>query len=473
MAVANSGLLDGLRRIGGKFRDLTIDGGLPGAPLGYRLRGATASGPPLTGTWKAGDLVPDRTGMIWICTAGGTGPAASWSVAAPAGPTGPSGPAGAAGLNWRGTYSSAATYAVNDACQYLGSSFICIAGTTGVAPGSPSAPATGWSLLSSIGNAGPTGPGVAGSVVPANMGFAGWAFDPIYASSSTATVLGEIIGTKIIPPAQAAVGIAYYVNTAGVGLVAGENFWSVYDSSGNLGASTPDCSGATNPVSTTSGSATVTAPGTTYTVTTTAASATVTGTGFTASMVGQQFTIAGVTGTFTISAVASSTSLTTTVVIPTTVTSQTMTPVGFIAAMVGAQYTIAGVTGTFTVQSVASPTSLTMSTTIPTTVSVAIMTPTANFSWLTTGMKYTPWAGTYSYLNAANYASVLANGNGTIPKFQSTASGLPTTLINGLISPATFRSGQLGGLTSQSSLPSSVTIGSSTNTNATFWVAIY
>lgn len=68
----NNGILDGVRRIGGRFRDLVVNGGLPGAPLGYRLRGATPSGPPATGTWKAGDEVPDRTGIDWLCTAGGT-----------------------------------------------------------------------------------------------------------------------------------------------------------------------------------------------------------------------------------------------------------------------------------------------------------------------------------------------------------------------------------------------------------------
>lgn len=74
----NNGVLDGIRRIGGRFRDVTVDGGLPGAPLGLRLRGATASGPPATGTWKAGDQVSDRTGAIWICTAAGS--PGSWCI---------------------------------------------------------------------------------------------------------------------------------------------------------------------------------------------------------------------------------------------------------------------------------------------------------------------------------------------------------------------------------------------------------
>ena len=75
----NGGVLDGVRRIGAKVRELVIDGGLPGAPLGYRLRGATPAGPPTAGTWKTGDVVPDRNGILWTCTGGGTGLAASWT----------------------------------------------------------------------------------------------------------------------------------------------------------------------------------------------------------------------------------------------------------------------------------------------------------------------------------------------------------------------------------------------------------
>jgi hypothetical protein len=80
MGNINNGVLDGVRRIGAKIRDLTVDGGLPGAPLGLRIRGATASGYPTTGTWKAGDVIEDRTGGFYICTGGGSGPVATWAV---------------------------------------------------------------------------------------------------------------------------------------------------------------------------------------------------------------------------------------------------------------------------------------------------------------------------------------------------------------------------------------------------------
>jgi hypothetical protein len=91
MANTNNGVLDGVRRIGAKIRELTIDGGLPGAPLGFRLRGATTAGHPATGMWKTGDETRDRNGIIWICTAGGSPgtwtqsgmlPAALWSPSA-------------------------------------------------------------------------------------------------------------------------------------------------------------------------------------------------------------------------------------------------------------------------------------------------------------------------------------------------------------------------------------------------------
>jgi hypothetical protein len=51
--------------------DLRI-AGLPGAITGLRFVGATASGAPLTGTFLAGDVVVDLTGVIWVCLAGGS-----------------------------------------------------------------------------------------------------------------------------------------------------------------------------------------------------------------------------------------------------------------------------------------------------------------------------------------------------------------------------------------------------------------
>lgn len=87
MPVINPGVLDGVRRISARVRDLVIDGNLPGAPLGYRLRGATQFGAPQSGTWRAGDVVPDRMGNTWICVAPGTGAAARWALSGAAATT--------------------------------------------------------------------------------------------------------------------------------------------------------------------------------------------------------------------------------------------------------------------------------------------------------------------------------------------------------------------------------------------------
>lgn len=72
MTNLNGGVLDGVRRITGRVRDLVIDGTLPGVPLGFRLRGATSVGPPAAGTWRRGDIVPDRQGALWTCVTAGT-----------------------------------------------------------------------------------------------------------------------------------------------------------------------------------------------------------------------------------------------------------------------------------------------------------------------------------------------------------------------------------------------------------------
>ena len=79
MPVINPGVLEGLRKIGLRVRDLAVDG-VPGATLGMRLRGATASGAPAVGTWRAGDVVLDQAaGVLRACTVGGTGAQASWA----------------------------------------------------------------------------------------------------------------------------------------------------------------------------------------------------------------------------------------------------------------------------------------------------------------------------------------------------------------------------------------------------------
>lgn len=46
--------------------------GLAGATAGARFAGGTLSGAPASGTFSAGDFVVDQTGLIWVCTAGGS-----------------------------------------------------------------------------------------------------------------------------------------------------------------------------------------------------------------------------------------------------------------------------------------------------------------------------------------------------------------------------------------------------------------
>lgn len=95
-------------------------------------------------------------------------PNPSWSLLASKGDTGaagPAGPQGPQGLTWRGTYSLASSYGVNDAVQFAGSSYIA---TTAISPVpcatgaclDPNIPGTStkWQLLAAQGATGATGP---------------------------------------------------------------------------------------------------------------------------------------------------------------------------------------------------------------------------------------------------------------------------------------------------------------------------
>lgn len=68
----------------------------------------------------------------------------------PTGATGATGPQGPAGLNWLGAYSGSTSYVVDDAVSFSGSSYICIAPSTGNDPTN----ATYWELLAQKGNDG-------------------------------------------------------------------------------------------------------------------------------------------------------------------------------------------------------------------------------------------------------------------------------------------------------------------------------
>lgn len=74
----------------------------------------------------------------------------------PAGPQGPEGPQGPAGtLNWRGAWDSATEYNEDDAVEHEGSSWVALATSTNVEPGTDG---TAWSLSASKGDTGDQGP---------------------------------------------------------------------------------------------------------------------------------------------------------------------------------------------------------------------------------------------------------------------------------------------------------------------------
>jgi collagen type VII alpha len=81
----------------------------------------------------------------------------------PIGPQGLAGPQGAKGMTWLGAWNAGVTYQVDDAVEYLGSSYVAVLTTSGTAPGIDNG--TFWSLLAAAGANGP--PGLAGTTGPA------------------------------------------------------------------------------------------------------------------------------------------------------------------------------------------------------------------------------------------------------------------------------------------------------------------
>lgn len=88
----------------------------------------------------------------------GSGP--SWELLASQGDQGAKGDQGERGLQgepglvWRGPWDSGASYAVDNAVSYQGSSYVAIASSTGEVPETGSS----WELLASQGEQGPEGP---------------------------------------------------------------------------------------------------------------------------------------------------------------------------------------------------------------------------------------------------------------------------------------------------------------------------
>jgi microcystin-dependent protein len=88
-----------------------------------------------------------------ISPAGGQGAQGSQGVIGPVGPQGPIGPQGT-GITYRGTWSAAANYAVNDSVTYGGSSYVGLKTSVGVIPGTDP---TTWGIFAAQGATGATG----------------------------------------------------------------------------------------------------------------------------------------------------------------------------------------------------------------------------------------------------------------------------------------------------------------------------
>lgn len=89
---------------------------------------------------------------------GATGATGSNGSQGPIGPQGVAGPVGPAGLYWQGAWSDSATYSLNFAVGFSGSSYFCIATVSNPTSSNPIQDTISWALLSSQGSPGPQGP---------------------------------------------------------------------------------------------------------------------------------------------------------------------------------------------------------------------------------------------------------------------------------------------------------------------------
>lgn len=173
---------------------LLAQAGDPGAP---GSTGATGAAGPAGPVGPAG-----ATGAT-----GATGPAGPTGATGPTGVTGATGLTGAtgpAGLSWKGTWSSATSYAVNDAVYYSGSSYIAIATNTNKQPDTNTSQ---WSLLS---QKGASGSGGVSAMVYSGTGFSGtWSNAGGYITG--VGYLGGVVATEA--QVQSVVGMACTATT--------------------------------------------------------------------------------------------------------------------------------------------------------------------------------------------------------------------------------------------------------------------
>lgn len=127
---------------------------------------------------------------------GPAGPQGAPGDVGPQGPQGPAGPkgsqgdpgaqgpAGPRGFTWRGAYSSATAYAINDAVSSGGSSYVATAPIQGIAP-----PAGAWDLVAQAGAAG-------GGGTVATYAVEVYTPNPFINAGQTASVTGTCSGGK-------------------------------------------------------------------------------------------------------------------------------------------------------------------------------------------------------------------------------------------------------------------------------------
>lgn len=141
----------------------------PVGPRGLRWTGGWSGAV----TYDVDDAV-EHGGSSWIAVARNTAdapPSTAWALLASRGDQGPSGvagpqgvqgvqgsqgfpgPAGPKGLTWRGAWSAVVPYAVDDAVEHGGASYVAVSASTADAP-----PSSSWSLLAAQGGVGPQGP---------------------------------------------------------------------------------------------------------------------------------------------------------------------------------------------------------------------------------------------------------------------------------------------------------------------------
>lgn len=119
--------------------------------VGTTTTGAAGSSASVSNSGSSNAAVFDFT--IPRGDTGATGATGSQGPKGDTGSTGPQGPSGGS-TNWRGAWSSSASYAIYDAVSYSGSSYIAIAAGTNEQPDTHSAD---WQLLAQAGATGATG----------------------------------------------------------------------------------------------------------------------------------------------------------------------------------------------------------------------------------------------------------------------------------------------------------------------------